>query len=171
MIHYIEKTNRDLTHFLNAIKHSDFSQSLSSTIHGSTFKDLNKSFNDVMVMFKKTRSEKEKKETRIYRNANKRLSSALTEKNYSYAAEIATSITLSKVPVSDVVALFVAGVKAYKSGKDEGWKPKPRQLATDGIRFAQERTGYTLSQSRSRLFSQIIARNIEKTIKRKEGRK
>jgi len=59
LIHYVEKTNRDLTHLLNAIKYSDFSQSFTNYIQGSTFQELNRAFNEVMEMFRKTRSEKE----------------------------------------------------------------------------------------------------------------
>ena len=59
LIYYVEKTNRDLTRFLDAIKHSDFSQSFSVTGLGSAFNDLKEAFNEVSDKFRKTRSEKE----------------------------------------------------------------------------------------------------------------
>lgn len=59
LIYYVEKTNRDLSRFLSAIEHSDFSQIFIDTSLGSSFKDLYKSFNKVILKFQSTRSEKE----------------------------------------------------------------------------------------------------------------
>jgi len=59
LIYYVEKTNRDLSRFLSAIEHSDFSQTFIDTSLGSSFKNLYKSFNKVIVKFQNTRSEKE----------------------------------------------------------------------------------------------------------------
>ena len=59
LIRYAEKTNRLLVRFLNSIRYSDFSQSFSSAGLGSTFKDLNRAFADVMNDFQRYRSEKE----------------------------------------------------------------------------------------------------------------
>ncbi len=59
LIYYVEKTNRDLSRFLSAIEHSDFSQTFIDTSLGSSFKDLYKSFNKVIVKFQSARSEKE----------------------------------------------------------------------------------------------------------------
>ncbi len=59
LIYYVEKTNRDLSRFLSAIEHSDFSQTFIDTSLGSSFKDLYKSFNKVIMKFQSARSEKE----------------------------------------------------------------------------------------------------------------
>ncbi len=59
LIYYVEKTNRDLSRFLSAIEHSDFSQTFIDTSLGSSFKDLYKSFNKVIMKFQNARSEKE----------------------------------------------------------------------------------------------------------------
>jgi len=56
---YVEKTNKDLTRFLQAIKYTDFSQSFSGTGLGSSFKQLNEAFSEVIEQFRKARSEKE----------------------------------------------------------------------------------------------------------------
>lgn len=53
------KKNRDLTRLLRSIKHSDFSQSFTSTIHGTTFEELNAAFNEVIHEFQRARAEKE----------------------------------------------------------------------------------------------------------------
>jgi len=59
LIHYVSITNRQLSRFLLSIKHSDFSQSFVNTTLGSSFEDLNKSFNEVIQKFLATRTEKE----------------------------------------------------------------------------------------------------------------
>ena len=59
LIYYVEKTSRDLTRFLDSIKHSDFSQTFSVTGLGSAFNDLKEAFNEVADKFRKARSEKE----------------------------------------------------------------------------------------------------------------
>lgn len=59
LVHYVEKTNRDLTRFLASIKYSDFSQAFSSGQRGSSFEGLNAAFANVISEFQKARSEKE----------------------------------------------------------------------------------------------------------------
>jgi two-component system nitrogen regulation sensor histidine kinase NtrY len=59
LIHYVEKTNRHLTRFLEAIQHTDFSQTFTSTGLGSSFEPLKKAFNQVIEQFRRARTEKE----------------------------------------------------------------------------------------------------------------
>lgn len=59
LIHYVEKTNRDLTHFFASIRYSDFSQTFKDDGLGKSFDALRKSFTEVMNAFRKTRAEKE----------------------------------------------------------------------------------------------------------------
>ena len=59
LIHYVERTNRDLTRFLQAIRYEDFSQSFTGTGLGSAYNDLKEAFNEVLDAFRKTRAEKE----------------------------------------------------------------------------------------------------------------
>ncbi len=59
LLNYIDKTNKDLTRFLLAIKHSDFSQTFTVTGLGSTFDSLKSAFSEVTEEFKRTRTEKE----------------------------------------------------------------------------------------------------------------
>jgi len=59
LIHYVDKTNRDLARFLSAIKFSDFSQSFSSSQKGTSFQSLNLAFSEVISIFQKARAEKE----------------------------------------------------------------------------------------------------------------
>jgi nitrogen fixation/metabolism regulation signal transduction histidine kinase len=59
LIHYVERTNRDLTRFLDAIKYEDFSQTFIGAGFGSSFNDLKNAFNAVLTKFQQTRAEKE----------------------------------------------------------------------------------------------------------------
>jgi nitrogen fixation/metabolism regulation signal transduction histidine kinase len=59
LISYTEKTNNELSRFLNAIEYSDFSQTFSKSFLGSSFRELDAAFNKVIEKFKKSRSETE----------------------------------------------------------------------------------------------------------------
>lgn len=59
LVWYIDKTNKELARFLQSINYSDFSQSFSAKSLGGSFKELHGAFNEVMLRFQKTRSEKE----------------------------------------------------------------------------------------------------------------
>lgn len=55
----LDRTNKDLTRFLQSIKYSDFSQTFSRKKLGKSYDELNDAFNEVMDQFRKTRREKE----------------------------------------------------------------------------------------------------------------
>jgi two-component system, NtrC family, nitrogen regulation sensor histidine kinase NtrY len=59
LIKKVDTTNKELTRFLESIKHSDFSRSFPESSLGDSFKDLNNSFNEVIKEFRRTRKEKE----------------------------------------------------------------------------------------------------------------
>ena len=59
LILYVEKTNRDLRRFLEAIKFEDFSQTFTISGLGTSFSELKQAFNDVLQKFYQTRAEKE----------------------------------------------------------------------------------------------------------------
>ncbi len=59
LILYVERTNKQLTKFLESIRHSDFVSSFSDKGKGKTFEDLNTAFNKVIEEFRKNRAEKE----------------------------------------------------------------------------------------------------------------
>lgn len=59
LIHYVQRTNREIARFFESIKYSDFSQSFRSTIKGSSFEELNGAFSNVLDEFRKARAEKE----------------------------------------------------------------------------------------------------------------
>lgn len=59
LIHYVEKTNRDLRNFLLAIKHKDFTLSFSTEQGGKSFSGMRDAFNQIMDGFQELRAEKE----------------------------------------------------------------------------------------------------------------
>ncbi len=59
LVRFVEKTNRKLSVFFDAIRHSDFSSSFSDHGLGKSFDDLNRAFNDVIAEFQKARAAKE----------------------------------------------------------------------------------------------------------------
>lgn len=59
LIRYVEKTNRDLARFLDAIEYNDFTQSFANVSGGRTFGELRTAFAGVMRKFQGARSEKE----------------------------------------------------------------------------------------------------------------
>ncbi len=59
LIRYVDRTNRDLTSFLESIRFSEFTRSFQIEGMGSSFDELNQAFNDVISDFQKVRSEKE----------------------------------------------------------------------------------------------------------------
>ena len=59
LIHFVERTNRELTRFLLAIRYGDFTQSFSSKGRGRSFDELNTAFSKVVDHLQKIREEKE----------------------------------------------------------------------------------------------------------------
>lgn len=59
LIFYIEKTNRNLARFLEAVKYADFSQSFSDSHTGPSFKELNDALSEIFKDFQRYRTEKE----------------------------------------------------------------------------------------------------------------
>jgi nitrogen fixation/metabolism regulation signal transduction histidine kinase len=56
LIRYVENTNRRLARFLLSIRYSDFSQTFSAGMKGSSFEELNAAFNEVISEFQKARA-------------------------------------------------------------------------------------------------------------------
>ncbi len=59
LIRYVEKTNQQLSRFLEAMKYGDFSQNFSARGLGASFEELVSLFNDVMKKTQQVRYEKE----------------------------------------------------------------------------------------------------------------
>ncbi len=60
LYHYVTSINKKVVRFLESVKYSDFSSGFSTDNKmGKSFKELNKSFNEVLEVFRNTRAEKE----------------------------------------------------------------------------------------------------------------
>jgi hypothetical protein len=112
----------------------------------------------------------ERRDERVYQKAFKKLEEALASNNFSYAANVAASISISRTPSDDLMSLILAGVKAFSEGKEKAWKPESRTLADSGIQFAREKTGHELTLERRQLFGNLIAANLKK-VAEEQGRK
>ncbi|MBN2524512.1 MAG: hypothetical protein JXB24_14665 [Bacteroidales bacterium] len=59
LVRYIDKTNRELTSFLESIRFNEFTRTFKMEGLGSSFNELNEAFNEVIHDFQRVRSEKE----------------------------------------------------------------------------------------------------------------
>lgn len=59
LIRFVDRTNRDLARFFQAVRYSDFCQTYVTGGLGSSFDELKRSFNEVLDAFRATRAEKE----------------------------------------------------------------------------------------------------------------
>lgn len=60
LIRYINRTNKNIKHFLDSIRYNDFNSNISLKGLGSSFDELGKTFDNVIKDFQRIRSEKEK---------------------------------------------------------------------------------------------------------------
>ena len=59
LIRYVDKTNRELTSFLESIRFNEFTRTFNMEGMGASFEQLNNAFNEVISDFQRVRSEKE----------------------------------------------------------------------------------------------------------------
>jgi two-component system nitrogen regulation sensor histidine kinase NtrY len=59
LVRFIDKTNRELTAFLESIRYNEFTRTFNMEGMGSSFQELNTAFNEVISDFQRVRSEKE----------------------------------------------------------------------------------------------------------------
>ncbi|WP_238395758.1 sensor histidine kinase [Pontibacter pudoricolor] len=59
LIHFVERTNRDITGFLESIRHSDFTQRFPEKAGDQTYSHLYKSFNEISDSFLKIKADKQ----------------------------------------------------------------------------------------------------------------
>ncbi|WP_242927424.1 sensor histidine kinase [Pontibacter vulgaris] len=59
LVHYVERTNRDITGFLEAIRHSDFTQRFAVQGADPSYRNLYQAFNDISTAFQKIKSDKQ----------------------------------------------------------------------------------------------------------------
>lgn len=170
LIHYVEKTNRDLTRFLEAIKYSDFSQTFTGEGLGSSFDELKAAFMEVLRAFQRARAEKEEHyryvqtvvqhvgiglmafqpdgEVELINTAAKRLLDAPQLKNI-------TSLESFSKPLVDTLFRLKAGEKALVKINDHN---ESVQLAIYATEFRRQEQRFTL----------VSIQNIQSELEEKE---
>jgi nitrogen fixation/metabolism regulation signal transduction histidine kinase len=139
LIHYVDRTNAELTRFLNGIRYNDFVQSFSIEHLGSSFADLNEAFDDIMTSFREARSEKEQQarylsallehipvallvihnngKVDLLNNASRRLLDAASIKNietfHKYGAAFQRDIAQARAGETKLTHLQVDGVDQH----------------------------------------------------------
>jgi two-component system, NtrC family, nitrogen regulation sensor histidine kinase NtrY len=59
LIRFVDQTNRDLSRFLLALRHGDYSHTFTQRTSGKSFEELHDAFNEVITFIRNQRSEKE----------------------------------------------------------------------------------------------------------------
>jgi nitrogen fixation/metabolism regulation signal transduction histidine kinase len=59
LVHYVERTNRDISGFLEAIRHSDFTQRFAVQESNPAYQNLYSAFNDITDAFQRVKTEKQ----------------------------------------------------------------------------------------------------------------
>lgn len=59
LVHYVQRTNRELARFLLAVRHEDLAQSFSAAPSGGSFAELGAAFEEILRRFRAARSAKE----------------------------------------------------------------------------------------------------------------
>ncbi|MCX2741639.1 sensor histidine kinase [Pontibacter anaerobius] len=59
LIHFVERTNRDISSFLQAIRYSDFTQRFATSGLNSSYRELYQSFNDISEAFQQVKTERQ----------------------------------------------------------------------------------------------------------------
>ncbi|WP_230679916.1 sensor histidine kinase [Pontibacter rufus] len=59
LMHFVERTNRDISSFLEAIRHSDFTQRFATGKSNRSYQELYKSFNAITEAFQRVKTEKQ----------------------------------------------------------------------------------------------------------------
>lgn len=170
LIHYVEKTNRDLTRFFNSIRYSDFSQTFKDDGLGSSYDGLKKAFSEVIQAFRKTRTEK--------------------EEHYRYLQTVVQHVGIGLIafqPSGDVELINTAAKRLLNIGSlknikslesfskplvDTLFSLKPRERALVKIEGQNELLHLALYSTRFRLrgqdFSLVSIQNIHSELEERE---
>ncbi len=176
LIRYVEKTNRDLTRFIEAIKYEDTSQSFKSEGRGGSFISLNTAFSDVTKEIRQARSEKEEQvrtletviqhigiglisfkpdgEIQLINNAAKRLLRSQGPKNI-------TSFKSFSEPLIDTLFRLTSGERALVKVDLAVTQLQLALNATEFVMRGQKYTLVTIQNIQSELERERMARELE----------
>lgn len=170
LIHYVEKTNRDLTRFLQSIQHADFSQTFTGGGLGSSFDDLKAAFMRVTDEFRRARAEKEE-HFRYLQTVVQHVAIGLLAFKADGAVDLINNAAkrLLRVPhLKNIAALealspaLVDTLRRLKSGE------KALVKIEDGEGLLQVAVSATEFKLRDELFTLVSLQNIQSELEEKE---
>lgn len=170
LFRYIERTNRDLTYFLDSIKYSDFSQSFSTAVRGSAFSELNEAFNEVIKEFQRARAEKEE-HYRYLQTVVQHIGVGLIVYREDGAVELINSAAKRLLGIPQLISLkHLRKISPELSEKLEGIEAGERaQIRINRNESALQLSIYaTKFRMRQRQYTLVSLQNIQPELEEKE---
>lgn len=103
-----------------------------------------------------------KRREKEYAKVASRVNLLLGEKKYAEAASIGTKLAIGLTPPKEALVVLLAGIEAFKEGKKREWKPKPEELAINGLISSQRTAKFELPSERRRLITDLLANELKK---------
>lgn len=103
-----------------------------------------------------------KRREREYARAATHVSLLLGEKKYAEAASFGTKLAIGLTPPKEALVVLLAGIEAFKEGKKQEWRPKPEELATNGLESSQRTAKFELPPDRRKLVTDLLANELRK---------
>jgi len=97
-----------------------------------------------------------------YTRGASRVSLLLGEKKYAEAASFGTRLAIGLTPPKEALVVLLAGIEAFKEGQKQEWKPKPEELATNGLVSSQKIARFELPSEKRRLVVGLLANELKK---------
>ena len=168
LFRYTSRTNKKLTRFLESIKYSDFVSGFSADDKlGTSFKELNLAFNDVLEAFRQARSEKE--EHLLYLNTIvQHVSTGLIAYNEDGDVELinATAKELIDSPqIHNIEELIEKKSRLYKAIFD---LPTGKSVLVTGENDVQLAIHATTIKLKGKWIKLIALQNIQPELQKKE---
>jgi two-component system nitrogen regulation sensor histidine kinase NtrY len=170
LIHYVEKTNRELTRFFSSIRYSDFSQTFKDDDLGSSFDGLKKAFSEVIQAFRNTRTEKEE-HYRYLQTVVQHVGIGLIA--FQPTGEVELINTAAKRLLNIVALKNIKSLESFsKPLVDTLFRLKPRERALVKVEDQNELLHLALYSTQFRLrgqdFSLVSIQNIHSELEEKE---
>ncbi len=174
LIGMLEKSNRDLIRFLDAIRYEDFTQNFSGGGLGGSFDELKNSFNEILHRFRQTRAEREES-LRYLQTVVQHIGAGLiaftTDGKIHLINTSARRLLKNAYPAGewrDVNQIE----KFSPTLRDAITQLKPGEKKSIAIEYNNERTHYMIQTTefklRERLFRLVSIQNIQNELDEKE---
>ncbi len=170
LVKYVEKTNKELVDFLQAINYSDYSVNYNFNALGKSFKDISDEFNKVLQKFKQSRSDKE--ESFLYlQTAIEHIGVGLISFDSKGNIDLINRSAKKILKLSNVKNLSMLNSISPNLG-DYIFKLEPGQQCTNRIITKDESIHLLLYATefkmRRQLYKLVTLQNIQPELERKE---